>query len=116
MYAELVVALGRNGLSEEIDPLMGELEKQGGGIIQCEEGKGLLRLVKALIGARRKESTVRIYGMMKRSGWGSTYEVNEYMGRVLSKGLRRFGEVELADEIDEEIGRLFKGILVKPRV
>ncbi|KAK4410545.1 protein THYLAKOID ASSEMBLY 8, chloroplastic [Sesamum angolense] len=115
MYAELVLALARNGMSEEIDPLIGELEKQGGGI-QCEEGKGLLRLVKALIGAQRKESTVRIYGMMKRSGWGSAYEVNEYLGRVLSKGLRRFGEVDLADEIDQELGRLFKGILVKPRV
>ncbi|KAK4413853.1 protein THYLAKOID ASSEMBLY 8, chloroplastic [Sesamum alatum] len=109
MYAELAVALARNGLSEEIDPLIGQLEKQGG--IQCEETKGLLRLVKALIGAQRKESTVRIYGMMKKSG----YEVDEYLGRVLSKGLRRFGEGELADEIDQELGRLYKGILVKPR-
>lgn len=114
MYAEMVLALARNGLTEEIDPLIDEMEKEGR--IVCDESRGLLRLVKALIGAGRKESTVKIYGMMKRIGLGSTYVMDEYLGRVLSKGLRRFGEGKLADEVDLELGRLYKGIFVKPRV
>ncbi|KAL3840876.1 hypothetical protein ACJIZ3_025467 [Penstemon smallii] len=113
LYAELVLALVRNGLTEEIDPLIGEMEE---GLVRCDETKGLLRLVKALIGAERRESTVRIYEMMRSSGWGSRYEVDEYLARVLSKGLRRFGEGELAIEVDEALERLYKGVLVKPRV
>ncbi|KAL7114133.1 hypothetical protein ACP275_04G101000 [Erythranthe tilingii] len=108
MYGEMVVALARNGLTEEIDRLVNEMETEG--LIRCDETKGLLRLVKALIFAERKESTVRIYGMMK----SSEYEMDEYLGRVLSKGLRRFGEGELADEIDLELRRLYRGIFVTP--
>ena len=44
-------------------------------------------------------STVRIYAMMKRSGWGSTFEADEYVVKVLSKGLRRLGEESLAVEV-----------------
>ncbi|PIN12244.1 hypothetical protein CDL12_15146 [Handroanthus impetiginosus] len=110
MYAELVLALARNGLIEEIDPLIVQMEEEGG--IRCDESRGLLRLVQALIGAERKESTVRIYEMMKRS----EHEMDEYLGRVLSKGLRRFGEGRLADEVDRELGRLYKGIFVKSQV
>ncbi|KAG8388348.1 hypothetical protein BUALT_Bualt02G0116300 [Buddleja alternifolia] len=112
MYAEMVLALARNRLKEEIDELIGGMEKEGG--IQCDESRGLLRLVKALIAAERKESTVRIYRMMK--GWGPTYRMDDYLGKVLSKGLRRFGEGKLADEVDQELGRLYKGIFVKTRV
>ncbi|XP_051119014.1 protein THYLAKOID ASSEMBLY 8, chloroplastic-like [Andrographis paniculata] len=107
-YAELVAALSRNGLGEEIDSLIDGLEKGEG--IQWDEKQGLLTLVMAVIGAERKESTVRIYQMMKRSGWGSTYEIDEYLGRVLAKGLRRFGEEGMADEIDQELRRLYKPI------
>lgn len=107
------MALARNGLTAEIDSLVDEMEKEAAGIV-CGESRGLLRLVKALIGAGRKESTVRIYRMMKRSGVGSTWEIDEYLGRNLSKGLRRFGEGELADEVDLELARLYKGIFVKP--
>ena len=41
-----------------------------------------------VIGADRRESTVKIYEMKKRSGWGSTFEADEYVVKVLSKGLR----------------------------
>ncbi|GFP85653.1 pentatricopeptide repeat-containing protein at3g46870 [Phtheirospermum japonicum] len=109
MYADMVQALARNRLTDEIDLLIDEMEEGG---IRCDENKGLLRLVKALIAAERKESTVRIYGMMKRSG----YKMDDYLGKVLSKGLRRFGEGGLADEIDLELGRLYKGIFVKSSV
>ncbi|KAL6537517.1 hypothetical protein OROMI_026051 [Orobanche minor] len=109
MYAELVVALARNGLKDEIDLLIDEMDDGG---FRCDESKGLLRLVVALIGAGRKRSTVRIYGIMKRSG----YEMDDYLGKVLSKGLRRFGAGELADEVDLGLARLYKGIFVKPTI
>ncbi|KAF3450722.1 hypothetical protein FNV43_RR06811 [Rhamnella rubrinervis] len=101
VYADLVLALARNGMSEDIDRLIFDMEKEGGGV-PCND-KGLIRLIRAVIGAERRESTVRIYGMMKRSGWGcSSFEADEYTARVLSKGLRRLGEVGLADEVDRE--------------
>lgn len=109
MYSEMIVVLARNGLTAEIDLLIDEMEKDGR--IVCDGSRGLLRLVKAVIVAGRKESTVKIYGMIKRK---SSYEMDEYLGRVLSRGLRRFGEEKLADEIDLELGRLYKGIFVKP--
>ncbi|XP_042043828.1 protein THYLAKOID ASSEMBLY 8, chloroplastic-like [Salvia splendens] len=113
-YSEMVVALARKGMTAEIDALVDRMEEEAPEGIVRGESRGLLRMVKPLIGAERKESTVRIYEMMKRSGMGSTWEVDEYLGRVLSKGLRRFGEGKLADEIDSELGRLYKGgIFVK---
>ncbi|KAL6334917.1 hypothetical protein AAG906_023722 [Vitis piasezkii] len=95
LYADLVSALARKGMKEEIDRLICDLEG---------------RLVKAVIAAERRESTVRIYGLMKRSGCGGG---DEYVGRVLSRGLRRLGELGVADEVDLEFGRLSKGNLEK---
>lgn len=85
---------------DDIDRVIRDLEEgnDGGGRIQCDD-KGLIRLVKAVIGAERRESTVRIYEMMKRSGWGSSFEADEYLVRVLSKGLKRLGEEGLGDEV-----------------
>lgn len=97
-------------MSQDIDGLIRELE--GEGVIQCDD-KGLLRLVKALIAAERVESTVRVYGLMKRSGWRGE---DEYLAKVLSRGLRRLGEERLAQEVDVEFGNLFKGILDHHRV
>ncbi|XP_059427767.1 protein THYLAKOID ASSEMBLY 8, chloroplastic [Corylus avellana] len=100
LYADVASALARNGMVEDMDRLIRDLEEgdSGGGIIQCDD-KGLIRLVKAVIGAGRRESTVRIYRMMKRSGWGSSIEADEYVVRVLSKGLRSVGEEGLGDEV-----------------
>ncbi|XP_052175911.1 protein THYLAKOID ASSEMBLY 8, chloroplastic [Diospyros lotus] len=98
VYADLVTALARKGMAEDIDSLIGDLETEGG--IPC--GGGLVRLVKAVIAAGRVESTARIYGLMKRSGWRS--DEDEYVARVLSKGLRRMGELRLADEIGLDFG------------
>lgn len=100
MYAEVAAALSRNGAAEEIDRLVCDLD-DGESKIQCDD-KGLIKLIKAVVGGDRRESTVRIYRMMRRSGWGSASKADEYMVRVLSKGLRRLGEVELADEINRE--------------
>ncbi|PRQ50986.1 hypothetical protein RchiOBHm_Chr2g0139281 [Rosa chinensis] len=104
VYAEVALALARNGMVEEIDTLVCELEKESGGV-QWDSDKGLIRLIKAVIGADRRESTVRIYEVLKRKGWGSSsFKADEYMVRVLSKGLRRLGEAELADEVDVKFG------------
>ncbi|KAF3945741.1 hypothetical protein CMV_027913 [Castanea mollissima] len=99
LYADVAAALARNRMVEDLDRLICDLETDcGGGGIQCDD-KGLIRLIKAVIGADRRESTVRIYEMMKRSGWGSTFEADEYVVKVLSKGLRRLGEESLAVEV-----------------
>ena len=94
-------------MKEEIDRLICDLE--GEGSVRGDD-KGIVRLVKAVIAAERRESTVRIYGLMKRSGCGGG---DEYVGRVLSRGLRRLGELGVADEVDLEFGRLSKGNLEK---
>ncbi|XP_022150715.1 uncharacterized protein LOC111018772 [Momordica charantia] len=103
LYAELAAALSRNGMAEEIDRLLCELE--GEGEIECDD-KGLIKLIRAVIGGDRRESTVRIYRMMRRSGWGSTTKADDHTVKILSKGLRRLGEVELADEINREFQNL----------
>ncbi|KAB2008057.1 hypothetical protein ES319_D10G072900v1 [Gossypium barbadense] len=101
LYADVVVALARNHLKDEIDGLIEEI-----GSIECDDEKALVRLIKGVIGAGRKESTVRICGLMKENGVGSRKRVGEYVVKVLSKGLRRFGEVDLALEVEREFGEL----------
>lgn len=110
LYADMVTGLGRKGLTKEIEGLVVGLEE--GGAIECDD-KGLVGLVRALIAAERAESTVRIYGLMKRNGWGSNFEMDEYLAKVLINGLRRFGEEELANEIAVGLRRLsYKGVLL----
>lgn len=87
-------------MREDIDRLICDLEAEG--VIDCDD-KGLVVLIKKLIEAKRRESTVKVYGLMKRSGWGHTCKIDEYVGKVLSRGLRRLGEKSVADEIDKEI-------------
>jgi hypothetical protein len=43
---------------------------------------------------------------MKRSGWGSSFAADEYVVKVLRKGLRKLGEEGLADEV--KMGNLEK--------
>ncbi|KAJ4718086.1 Pentatricopeptide repeat-containing protein [Melia azedarach] len=107
LLGDLVSALAKKGMTEEIDRLMGELEINEG------DEKGLLRVIKAVVGAGSKESTVRIYGVMKRSGVGYSWKVDEYVGKVLSKGLRRFGEEEMASEVEREFCWVHRGSLEK---
>ncbi|XP_075490423.1 protein THYLAKOID ASSEMBLY 8, chloroplastic [Primulina tabacum] len=113
MYADLVSALAKKGLTAEIDGLIGELEMDGG--IPSGDDKGLLKLVRAVIDAERRESTVRIYGLMKRGDAGSDPpDMDEYLGKVLRNGFRRFGEDALANEVEEKFGRFYKDILGRP--
>ncbi|CAB4303091.1 unnamed protein product [Prunus armeniaca] len=112
VYAEMALALARNGMAEDMDRLICVLEKESG--VQWDSDKGLIRLIRAVVTADRRESTVKIYEMLKRNGWGSSdFKADEYMVRVLSKGLRRLGEVGLADEVDMKFGSPYEGNLEK---
>lgn len=92
------MALSREKMMEEIDGLIEELEIEGK--IDLND-KGLSRLIRGVVGAGRKEATVKVYELMKRNGWGDIENgVDEYVGKILSKGLRRFGEVKLSKEVD----------------
>lgn len=93
---------------DDIDRLIGDLERDAAGI-EWETDKGVLRVVRGVVEARRKESTVRIYRMMKESGCGDTWPADEYIVGVLRKGLMSMGEVELANEVYEEFGGVFRG-------
>lgn len=70
-------------MTEDIDRLICDLQEEG--VIECDD-KGLVRLVKALIAAERVESTVRIYGLMKRSGWGALTDLKRFFLLILFLG------------------------------
>ena len=109
LYAEMVHALASGGMVDDVDRLIVELEEDEEGGIVCggEDRKGLVSLIKAVVGAGRRESTVRIYEIMKRGGWGEVVEPDEYVVKVLVNGLKGFGEVELAREVEVEANRAF---------
>ncbi|KAK4736040.1 hypothetical protein R3W88_010301 [Solanum pinnatisectum] len=102
LYADMVLALTRTGFAEHIDELICDLEKVG--TIECDD-KSLVRLVRALVEGEQVESTVRVYELMKKSGWGSRFEIDEYVAKVLRRGFKRFGKEEMADEVDQQLQR-----------
>lgn len=106
LYADVAQALSREGEVDVIDELVAELDGDVAAV-DCRDRTGLGRLLTAVVGAGRTESTVRIYRMMRRSGWGSTCTVDDHVVKVLIRGLRRFGEVGLVDEIERELGGVF---------
>ncbi|KAG7559016.1 hypothetical protein ISN45_Aa05g006250 [Arabidopsis thaliana x Arabidopsis arenosa] len=96
LYADIVNALSRNKEFDEIDRLIGEIEL----IDQRSDDKALAKLIRAVVGAERRESVVRVYTLMRESGWGSeSWEADEYVAEVLSKGLLRLGEQDLASQV-----------------
>ncbi|XP_050230723.1 protein THYLAKOID ASSEMBLY 8, chloroplastic [Mercurialis annua] len=112
LYGEVISALTRNKLEGDIDRLIDDLGKDEGKIM-WESDRGFLRVVRGVVDADRKESTVKIVQMLRRSGCGDTWPADAYIVGVLSKGLRRMGEEVLADEVDKEFGGVFKGNLDK---
>ncbi|XP_027344555.1 protein THYLAKOID ASSEMBLY 8, chloroplastic-like [Abrus precatorius] len=100
LYAEMVQSLAAAEMHDHVDHLIAELEDANG--IHCDDPKGLLCLIKAVISAKRRESTVRIYGLMKKNGWASVLKPDEYLVKVLLNGLRSFGEHTLASELQSE--------------
>jgi len=104
--------MSNRGMNDEIDCLILELEPAD---VISVDGKGLVTLIKALLAADRVESTVKVYEMMKSGGWKCRSPADDYVGKVLSRGLRRLGKMKVADEIDAEIGRVYGGVLEKMR-
>lgn len=94
-------------MDEEVDRLIEEIEV-GDGIGCDEDQKGVLSLIKAVVGTKRRESLVRVYEMLKRSGWGEVVEYDEYVVKVLSNGFKGFGDEELAQEILNDYDRFCK--------
>lgn len=108
LYADVISGLSRNKLYEHIDRLIEDLEKDEG-VIQWETDKGLLRVIRSVVDAGRRESAVKICEILRRSGCGERWPADEYAVGVLCKGLRRMGETELASEVDKEFGGIFRG-------
>ncbi|XP_026451278.1 protein THYLAKOID ASSEMBLY 8, chloroplastic-like [Papaver somniferum] len=109
LYADIVSALSKYGMMQEIDDVISEMEFE----VLMGDDRGLSRLIKGLISAGRKESVVRVYRLMKEGEWGSGVSVDEYVVRILSKGLRRLGENDVADEVDAQFGVSIDGVLEK---
>eukprot|EP00257_Ricinus_communis_P025146 XP_025012560.1 protein THYLAKOID ASSEMBLY 8, chloroplastic [Ricinus communis] len=108
IYGDVILSLSRNKLEEDIDRLIDDLEKDEK-MIKWESDRGLLRVIRGVVDAERKESTVKIVEMLRRSGCGDTWPGDVYVISVLSKALRRMGEGKLADDIDKEFGGVFRG-------
>eukprot|EP00262_Sarcandra_glabra_P006392 TRINITY_DN18659_c0_g1_i1.p1 TRINITY_DN18659_c0_g1~~TRINITY_DN18659_c0_g1_i1.p1 ORF type:complete len:231 (-),score=27.47 TRINITY_DN18659_c0_g1_i1:224-916(-) len=98
LYAEMVSAMARNGMMGEIDSLVSDLEEEG---FTGNNNQGLTRLLKALIAAGRAKSVVKIIELMKRGG----SEPDEYLYGILSRGLKRLGEAQLAMEVEKDFVR-----------
>ncbi|KAK7295737.1 hypothetical protein RJT34_18649 [Clitoria ternatea] len=106
LYADMVQTLAATDMFDLVDRLILDLEDGDG--IRCDDHKGLMNLIKAVVGARRKESTVRIYEMMKKGGYGSVVEPDEYVVKVLANGLKGFGEEALATDIQNDYDNFYK--------
>lgn len=102
MYASLVSALARKGKREEIDRLILGLSEEEQVV---SDDKRLVLLIKAVINAGRVLSIVRIYRIMRTSGWQPSCAADDYVVRVLINGLRRLGEDNVANEVFTEFGR-----------
>lgn len=97
MHANLVSALGRKGKREEIDRLISSLSEEE----VISDNMRLIMLIKAVVNAGRVESAKRIYEIMRRSGWGAA---DDYVIKVLSNGLRRLGEENVANDLLRDFG------------
>lgn len=94
LYAEIISALARNGMNSEIDQLVSELVDEG---FYAGDSRGLARLLKSLVAVEHAEALVDVYGLMKRGAC----VMDEYMFKVLSKGLRKLGKFEAAEEVEK---------------
>ncbi|TQE12252.1 hypothetical protein C1H46_002177 [Malus baccata] len=61
----MALTLARNEMEEDMDRLICDLETKSR--VPWDSDKGLIRLIRAVIGVDRRESTIRIYEMMKRN-------------------------------------------------
>lgn len=83
----------------DIDTMVGDLleeSKEGG--INGDDLRGLARLLKAVIGVDKGNAAKMIYKAMKTGGCVG----DDYLFKILSKGLKRLGESEAAAEVDRD--------------
>ncbi|RWR95571.1 Pentatricopeptide repeat-containing protein [Cinnamomum micranthum f. kanehirae] len=95
LYAEIISALARNGMPSEIDRLVADIVEEG---FYAGDSRGLGRLLRTLVAAERPKAVIDVYELMKRG----ECVLDEFMYKVLTKGLRRLGEIEVADEIERD--------------
>ncbi|KAK7389564.1 hypothetical protein VNO78_24714 [Psophocarpus tetragonolobus] len=102
LYAEMAQALTATDgdMSEQLEGLI--LELQHGNQIQWDDHKGLASLIKALVAARSKQSTLMIYAFMNDNGYGSVIHPDHYVVHVLVNALNCFGEHHLADQLHHQ--------------
>ncbi|XP_010937828.1 protein THYLAKOID ASSEMBLY 8, chloroplastic [Elaeis guineensis] len=107
LYAAMVSTLARCGVAEEIDILVSNLfkEKEMEGGISSEDMRGLVQLSKALVAAGRGKVLREVYREIKRGGW----DPDEYLFKLMIRGLRRLGEGEAADEVEKDYKIWFEG-------
>ncbi|KAG1371582.1 protein THYLAKOID ASSEMBLY 8, chloroplastic [Cocos nucifera] len=100
LYATMVSTLARCGVAEEVDILVSNLlqDKQMEGGISSEDVRGLVQLSKALVAAGRGKVLRDVYREIKRRDW----DPDEYLFKLMIRGLRRLGEGEAADEVEKD--------------
>lgn len=103
----MVSTLARCGVAEEIDVLVSNLlkEKEMEGGISSEDIRGLVQLSKALVAAGRGKVLRDVYMEIKTAGW----DPDEYVFKLMIRGLRRLGEVKAADEVEKDYKVWFEG-------
>lgn len=107
LYAQMVSALNRNQMSSEIDVLVSDLieEQEGKDETFVHDIRGVARLVKSLLAAGKGEAVKEMYGLMKRRGC----RPDEFLFRLMIRGLRRLGEIDAADEVEKDFKVWFDG-------
>ncbi|KAJ4815015.1 Pentatricopeptide repeat-containing protein [Rhynchospora pubera] len=101
LYAALISSFGESRSEDagmKVDELVSDLLKEKSDGFKQEERMKVTRVVRALVKARRGEAVKRVYQEMKRCG----FEADEYLFRVLVRGLERLGEKEVAKEAEND--------------
>lgn len=92
-------------MTNEIDTMIGdlleEIKEEG---ISGDDLRGLARLLKAVIGAGKGNAAKMLYKAMKIGDCVG----DEYLFKILSKGLKRLGESEAAVEVDRDYAIWFQ--------
>lgn len=101
LYASLISSFGELESEDaglKIDGLVSDLlMEKSDGFTEDERWK-LTRVVRSLVKASRGDAVIRVYQEMKRSG----LEPDEYLFRVLFRGLKRLGKEEAAVEVERD--------------
>jgi pentatricopeptide repeat protein len=101
LYASLISSFGESESEDaglKVDQLVSDLLMEKSDGFKEDERMKLTRVVKGLVKARRGEAVKRVYREMKRCGFVS----DEYLYRILFRGLKRLREEEAAAEVESD--------------